>query len=125
MYSAEVQNDDAQEREIQLTVEQCKEEVALRDAVRRLSKNEDFKLIYSEHFLRRFATDQLLARNSPEVLGNPTAALKNQRNIDGFGVFNEFMHMLVVFGNTAEETLKGYYANQGSDEGEWEEEVTE
>ena len=87
-----------------------KERVALRDALRRLYKNKDFKAVIEQAFMEkdcaRYARMSGLASNTPEVREDALAKCQ------AAGHLREYLHAVEMLGNRAEANLRDIMENE-------------
>lgn len=78
-------------QEVQLTIEEAKEIIAMGDAIERLFKNRDFKKVVLEGYFEKEAVRYV------KLLGDANLTEKGReeilRDMTGVGVFNYYLHM--------------------------------
>ena len=108
-------------QEIEVTIEELKKAVELRDTVLRLHNNKDFQKIVEEGYFVQEASRILLLKGDPNLPADKAAFLE----MDGYGpgAFKRYLYTAVQMGNQAEDQIQQEMAtmdeiNQAIAEGE-------
>ena len=100
-------NNEAEIKHIELSIEDAKESVALRDAFLRLKENKDFKAIIDKAYFEHEPTRLAFLTADPSQFGtNEQAAI--QRQIAGIGSLRMFLISLMHQGNMAEKAIESH-----------------
>jgi hypothetical protein len=107
--------------ELEVTMEQVKEVIAVRDSLRRLAKNKDFKKIIDIGYFTNEASRVVLAKANPHMQTvERQTVLDNQ--IIAIGGLRQYFSMLTALGNQAERDLEAHQQDlemlQNTDEDE-------
>ena len=93
-----------QVEEIEMTIKQAKEQVALKDAVIKLSNNKDFKKVVNEGYFEKQASRLVLLKADPNMQDE-----KSQKELDNsiiaIGYFRQYLSSLVQLGYQAEREI--------------------
>lgn len=103
-----------QVRNIDNDIKVAKDSIALRDALRRLEKNRDFRKVFIEYYGKTFAHELVNQRGLAEMRAREQMMEANTRKIDGIGEFSAFMRNLMALGANAELDLKQAEATRDS-----------
>lgn len=94
-------------QEVEITIEQARKQIKMRDAVERLMNNQDFKDIVLEQYLREEAVRLVHLKADAQMQDE-----RRQRNMDmgiaGIGLFRVFCERIQREGDEAEEALDGH-----------------
>jgi hypothetical protein len=89
--------------QIEVSLEDAKQAVALRDAVLRLEKNRDFKKLIEQGYLTEEAV------RLTHLLAHPAMAERQDdliTDLKGISAFKAYIHQIMATGNMAEVSLK-------------------
>jgi hypothetical protein len=109
-------------KQVEVTIEQAKEVIALRDALDRLIKKKEFKQIIDIGYFQDEAARLVIARANPGLQGEAQQrALNNQ--ITAVGEFRQYLAGIYQMGNEAEQSLAAHqevlaelYAEDGDED---------
>ena len=90
---------------IDLQIEQAKEAIATRDALKRLETNPDFKKVFTEEFFKNFATQLVWQRGETTAQMNPQLLEAIDRNIACIGSMRSWLHTVNAQGAQAESAI--------------------
>ena len=93
-----------QQEELEITIEQARETVALRDALRRLHSNRDFKKVIKEGYFVNDASRVVLLKADPEMESSNSQA-SIERAIIGIGQLGQYFAKTEALGNMAERAI--------------------
>lgn len=93
--------------QVELTIEQAHDSIALKQALTRLYENADFKKIILEGYLQKEAARMVHAKAEPS-LQSENDQLQLTRMIDGVGYFRQYLNKVYQFGAIAERTLESH-----------------
>lgn len=90
--------------EVELTIKQAKDAIALKDAVVKLSNNREFRKIITEGYFKNEAA------RLTHLFSDPTILLNNQQemvrnDLLGIGGLERYLRVLVQQGNAAQDAL--------------------
>lgn len=90
-----------QQQQLQVTEEQAKECIALRDALVRLENNKDFELLFREEFFKNEAI-RLVHLKSDRNMQTEEAKSSIERGMAAVGYLGEFFNKVHQFGEMAD-----------------------
>lgn len=90
----------------ELSRKEAEHHVKLRDAVRKLEKNPQFKLLIMTQFLEKYPLELVYQRCYASTQSNETRLKSVNDKITGVGEFREWMSTTIAQGNAAEEALR-------------------
>lgn len=93
-----------QQEEIEISIKQAKEVVALRDALRRLHNNRDFKKVIKEGYFVDDASRLVLLKADPEM-EDADSQSSIERAITGIGQLGQYLSKTEALGNMAERAI--------------------
>jgi hypothetical protein len=100
-------NDNSELRQIEMTIDQAKEQIELLEALNRLRKNKDFDLVIEKGYLEKEACRLVLAKGEPALQSE-----EQQKHLDkmmiGVAYFRQYLHKIYQFGNQAQMALKDH-----------------
>ena len=100
-----------QMREVEVTLEQCQEQIAQADALERLHKNADFKKIILEDYFEKNAIRTVMMKSAAGHEGE-----KEQKNLDnvliGIGQLGQYFHKIFTFGEGASRAIEEHRATR-------------
>jgi hypothetical protein len=87
-------------REVEVTIEQCEEQIAQAEALERLHKNADFKKLILDEYFEKNAIRTVMMKSAGGQEGE-----KEQKNLDnvliGIGQLGQYFHKIFTFGEGA------------------------
>lgn len=92
-------------QEVEVSIEECKRIVDIRDSLNRLMKNKDFCKVIEEGYLREEAVRLVCAKASPS-LQSEEMQRRIIRDIDAIGSFNQYLSTIMQTGYQADKTLE-------------------
>ena len=98
---------EVQIEQVEMTIEQARELVALRDALQKLSKNRDFKKIIDTGYFKDEAARVVLARANPGLQTESAQKMINNQ-ITSIGVLRQYFVGITAMGNQAEMDILGH-----------------
>jgi len=100
-----------QMHEVEVTLEQCEEQIAQADALERLHKNADFKKIILEDYFEKNAIRTVMMKSAAGQEGE-----KEQKNLDnvliGIGQLGQYFHKIFTFGEGASRAIEEHRATR-------------
>lgn len=93
-------------QEVELNIEFAKERIELLNALDRLLKNADFKLVISEGYMEKEAIRLVKALANGAIL--PEGKAEIQKDIEGIGRLDQYFEAIVQIGRAQENTLNAY-----------------
>jgi len=97
-------SDSEEYKQIELTIDQCKESIELLDALDRLRKNADWKFLIETNYLEKEASRLVLAKADP-ALQEDAQQEQLDKMIHGVGWFRQYLHKIIQMGLQAKRTL--------------------
>lgn len=90
--------------EVEITIQEAKNAVTTMEALIRLRKNNDFKQVIEEGYLKNEAVRLVWSRSEP---GRQTEELQHEMNkmIDGVGYLRQYLNSIFRDGNHAQQAL--------------------
>jgi len=89
-----------QMHQVEVTIEQCEEQIAQAEALERLHKNPDFKKLILEEYFEKNAIRTVMMKSAGGHEGE-----KEQKNLDnvliGIGQLGQYFHKIFTFGEGA------------------------
>lgn len=95
----------SQVRNIDIEIKEAKKAIALKDAILKLEKNRDFKLVFTDMYFSEWATNLVLQRGLPEMRTNEELMEANTRKIDAVGELSGFIRNVKAMGYREEDGL--------------------
>lgn len=92
-------------QEVEVSIEDCKRIVEIRNSLNRLIKNKDFRKVIEDGYLRDEAVRLVTAKASP-ALQSEDMQRKILRDIDAIGSFNQYLSTIMQTGYQAEKALE-------------------
>ena len=96
-----------QQEEIEISIKQAKEVVDLRDALRRLHNNKDFKKVIKEGYFIDDASRLVLLKADPEMESPENQAII-ERQIVAIGQLSQYFGKVEALGNMAERGIEDH-----------------
>jgi len=94
-----------QMHEVEVTIEQCEEQIAQAEALQRLHKNADFKKLILEEYFEKNAIRAVMMKSASGHEGE-----KEQKNLDnvliGIGQLGQYFHKIFTFGEGAARAME-------------------
>lgn len=97
-------NQEQQLQQIELSLNQAKEMIGKRDALRRLMDNKDFKHVISDNYMEKDAA-RLVALKADPAMQEETHQKNILRQIDAIGTFREYLRTIFQEGHMAEKAV--------------------
>ena len=96
-----------QMHQVEVTIEQCEEQIELAEALQRLHKNKDFRRIILEDYFEKNAVRTVMMKSAGGQEGE-----KEQKNLDnvliGIGQLGQYFHKIFSFGEGASRALESH-----------------
>jgi hypothetical protein len=93
-----------QQRQVEVTIEECEEQIAQADALERLHKNADFKKLILDEYFEKNAIRTVMMKSAAGHAGE-----KEQKDLDnvliGIGQLGQYFNKIFVFGEGAARAL--------------------
>lgn len=96
---------ESQLEEVQVTIKQSKEAIALMNSVLKLTENKDFKAVITEGYFEKEASRLVLLKADPS-LQNEKEQLEIDRRIIAVGYLRQYLSYIVQIGRMAEKSLQ-------------------
>jgi hypothetical protein len=93
--------------QIEVTIQEAEDSIAKLDALNRLRKNQDFKMLFEEGYLKEESARLVLMRAEPNVQNEQEQALLNKM-IDAVGFFRQYLNKIYQFGNHAKSAIEAH-----------------
>ena len=94
-----------QMHQVEVTIEQCEEQIAQAEALQRLHKNADFKKLILEDYFEKNAIRTVMMKSAAGHEGE-----KEQKNLDnvliGIGQLGQYFHKIFSFGEGAARAME-------------------
>jgi hypothetical protein len=90
--------------QLEISMDEARKTVALRDALRRLTENKDWKEVVDEHFFRNEASRLVLLKADQEMQ-TPENQAAIDRQILTIGGFRSMLRTIFQLGNMAEQAI--------------------
>jgi hypothetical protein len=88
--------------QINITLEEAKENIAMRDALLRLTENKDFKKVIDTGFFEKEAARLVWLKSDPATYDKEESILKQ---IDAVGGLRQYFRKILNLGNLAEKAI--------------------
>lgn len=98
-------NPETQRQQIEISMEDAKENVALAEALERLHQNADFKKIIVDGYFEKEASRAVLLRGDPAMVGEKEQAQVNNIITSIGGLYN-FFHKVFRMGEMSAQSLE-------------------
>lgn len=95
---------DEQIHEVEISIEEAKQTLELRDALRKLRENPDFKKVIEENYFKEEASRLVLLKADMNVQDREIQKQINKQ-IDAIGYFRGYLQSLFQLGSQAEQAL--------------------
>lgn len=95
------------QNQIQVDIDTAKNQVALRDALRRLSKNRDFKKLVLEQYFEKEPVRLCMLR-ADHNFQDPKDQADLLKELDAIGCLQQFFRSVLILGDRAEGALAEY-----------------
>ena len=90
--------------EIEVSIDEAKKAVELRDSILKLTKNKDFKKVIEENYFEKHASRLVLLKADPNM--QKEEEQKNiMDNINAIGHFRQYLRTVIQLGNQAERDI--------------------
>lgn len=98
-------NQPSEMEQIEVSIDQAKEAVAMRDTYIRLLQNPDFDKIIHKGYFETESIRAVMAKSNPE-LQTPEHQAQIMRTIDAIGSLRQYFQKIVGIGNQMESSLR-------------------
>lgn len=95
----------SQEQELLSHIEKLKQDIAVTEALQRMQRTPEFKLVIEEMYLLRYASQLVHNRSDPSKQSALDQTL-NTKAIDGVGSFSNYLSTLEAKGRSASQGIK-------------------
>lgn len=96
-------------QQIEVSIEDLNEALALGDAVLRLRKNRDFRKLITDGYFTQNAARLVALKSDPSIVGTPTEDLID-REIIGIGTLQQYLRETLTKAGIAEKTKEDHTA---------------
>lgn len=93
--------------QIEVTIEEAEANINKLEALQRLRKNSDFKLLVEDGYLKDEASRLVLTLADPAVQGEEQQAVLHKM-INGVGYFRQYLHRIYQFGYQAQRSIEDH-----------------
>lgn len=93
-------------KQVELSLKEAKAKVKLGDALLRLQKNRDFKLLIEEGFFIKEASRLVAARGNPVVTENPQTLIEVDNGIIAIGGTQQYFNKIMLEATQAEKAIE-------------------
>lgn len=96
---------DRQIREVELSIEEARAAVELRDALERLRENRDYKLVVEKGYFIDEPARMVMLRSEPHMQEDGQLQYL-ARALDGVGFYRQYERKIVQMGNMSEQAIR-------------------
>lgn len=97
-----------EKKQIELSLKEAKNTIKLGDALLRLYKNKDFKMLIEEELFVKEASRLVAARGNPVLTENPVVLAEIDNGIIGIGAMHQFFNKIRVEANQALKAIEDF-----------------
>lgn len=93
-------------KSVELSLKQAKDKVKLGDALLRLQKNRDFKLLVEDGYFIKEASRLVAARGNPNITSTPANLIEIDNGIIAIGSLQQYFNKLMIEADMAEKAIE-------------------
>ncbi len=94
-------------QQIRLSIDETRRKIGLKDALNRLSKNEDFKEIFTDNYLSEYPL-MLIENKANITMQSPVNQTFIEGQLNGIGYLKNYLSLITIEGSACEDKLQEY-----------------